>query len=209
MTLHDADTAVRLRQDSGPFCLLLLGLVVFSSYIFNYFYLGISIPATWLIVAQYFLFLVGLPLLMIFFLVGYFRPEKGKAKNTAMSISVVVAFFFVVFVYFFADALYVFPTVTSEANIGFYYSVWGLAGVILTAAGFSIMHNLEESTSPGILDTSKLHYGPEPEPEPEPEAEVEGEVEGAPAEVETTPKEEESVPEAEEETPAEAEPEAE
>ena len=199
MTLHEADSAVGLRQDSDPFCLLLLGLVVFSSYVFNYFYIGISLPASWILIAQYFLFLVGLPLVIIFFLVGYFRPEKGKAKNTAGSISLVAAFFFVVFVYFFADALLLFPTVTSADNIGFYYSVWGLGGAILTAAGFSIMHNYEESTTPGILDTSKLHYGPEPEPEPEPE----GEVEEAPAE--TAPETEEPAPEAEETTEVEPE----
>jgi hypothetical protein len=194
VTLHDADTAVRLRQDSDPYCLLLLGLVVFSSYVFNYFYLGITLSAAWIIIAQYFLFLVGIPLVIIFFLVGYLRPEKGKAKNTAGSISLVAAFFFVVFVYFFADALLVFPTVTAADNIGFYYSVWGIGGAILTAAGFSIMHNYEESTSPGILDTSELHYGPEPEPELEPEAESEA-VE-AHAKTEDTPETGESASEA-------------
>jgi len=69
MTLHDADTAVKLRQDSDPYCLLLLGLVVFSSYVFNFFYLSIILPAAWITIAQYFLFLVGLPLVIIFFLV--------------------------------------------------------------------------------------------------------------------------------------------
>ena len=48
-----------------------------------------------------------------------------------------------------------------------YLSFWGLGGSILTAAGFAMMHNQEESYSPGILDTKSLHYGPEPEPEPE------------------------------------------
>jgi hypothetical protein len=194
MSVHgdDYDT---LRQDSGPFCLLLLGLVVFSSYIFNYFYVAISLPSTLIVVAQYFIFLVGLPVLMIFFMIGYFRPDRGKAKNTAMSISVVVAFFFVVFTYFFGDALYTFPTITADNNIGFYYSVWGIGGAILTAAGFSIMHNKEESTTPGILDTSVLHYGPEPEPEPEPVAEAE--TDEPPTEVEAATESEEPAPEAE------------
>jgi hypothetical protein len=160
-----------LRQDSDPYCLTLLGLVVLSSYIFNYFFVAISYPVSWILITQYFLFVAGLPLLLVFFLIGYFRPEKGKAKNTAMSISVVIGFFFVVFTYFFADALYVVLSMIPD-NSGFYYSVWGLGGSILTAAGFSIMHTREESTSPGILDISALHYGPAPEPEPEPESEA-------------------------------------
>ncbi|MFW9813379.1 MAG: hypothetical protein ACFFF9_13035 [Candidatus Thorarchaeota archaeon] len=167
MTLHGDDSDI-LRQDSDPYCLTLLGLVVLSAYIFNYLFLVISYPSTWILVAQYFLFVGGIPVLIVFFLIGYFRPEKGKAKNTAMSIAVVLGFFFVVFTYFFTDSLYVVLAMTPD-NSGFYYSIWGLGGSILTAAGFAIMHNREESTSPGIMDTSTLRFGPEPEPEPEPE----------------------------------------
>ncbi|MFW9893915.1 MAG: hypothetical protein ACFFFO_17050 [Candidatus Thorarchaeota archaeon] len=188
MTLHDTDSSVGLRQDSDPYCLLLLGLVVLSSYIFNYLYVAISYPISWILIAQSFLLVAGLPILLIFFLVGYFRPEKGKAKNTAMSISVVIGFFFVVFTYFFAESLYVVLSMTPD-NTGFYYSVWGLGGSILTAAGFSIMHTGEESTTPGILDTSALHYGPEPEPEPEPETEEAPEVEEAALEAEAASEE--------------------
>lgn len=177
-----------LRQDSDPYCTLLLGLIVLTSYIFNYFYVAVSNPLSWILIAQYFILLVGVPLLMVFLFTGYFRPEKGKAKNTMMSFSVVAAFFFVVFAYFFADALYVVLSMEND-NTGFYYSVWGLGGSILTAAGFSIMHNKEESTSPGILDTSALHYGPEPEPAPEPEPEEATEVEEASPEVEDASKE--------------------
>jgi hypothetical protein len=187
MTLHGDDYKT-LRQDSDPYCLLLLGLVVLSSYVFNYFYVAISYPISWILIAEYFIFVAGIPLLLVFFLVGYFRPEKGKAKNTSMSISVVVAFFFVVFTYFFADALYVVLSMAPD-NTGFYYTIWGLGGSILTAAGFSIMHTREESTSPGILDTSALRYGPEPEPDPEPEPEVIPEAEEVAPEVEATPEE--------------------
>ncbi|MHA2076448.1 MAG: hypothetical protein ACW99X_02550 [Candidatus Thorarchaeota archaeon] len=183
-----------LRQDSDPFCLLLLGLVVLTSYIFNFFFVAISFPTTWILVAEYLLFLVGIPLLLIFFLTGYFRPEKGKAKNTSMSISVVIGFFFVVFAYLFADALYVVLSMSPD-NTGFYYTIWGLGGSILTAAGFSIMHTYEESTTPGILDTSALRYAPEPEPEPEPEAEEVAEGEEAPAEAEVVTEEAEGVKE--------------
>ncbi|MGY5865492.1 MAG: hypothetical protein RTV41_12885 [Candidatus Thorarchaeota archaeon] len=181
-----------LRQDSDPFCLLLLGLVVLTSYIFNYFYVAIANPVSWILIAEYFVLGAGIPLLMVFLLIGYFRPEKGKAKNTMMSISVVVGFFFVVFTYLFADALYVVLSMSPD-NTGFYYTIWGLGGSILTAAGFSIMHTYEESTTPGILDTSALRYAPEPEPEPEP-AEV-AEIEEAPSEAEVVVEEAEGAKE--------------
>lgn len=176
--------------------MLLLGLVVLASYFFNFLYVAISFPVSWLLVAEYLLFLVGIPLLMIFLLIGYFRPEKGKVKNTMFAIFIVAAFFFVVFSYWFADALYVVLSITND-NTGFYYSVWGLGATILTAAGFSMQHNKEESTSPGILDVGALtYYTP---PEPEPEVEEAPEAEAATTEVETSS--EEPKPESEEEKP--------
>ncbi len=187
-----------LRQDSDPYCMLLLGLIVLASYFFNFLFVAISFPASWLLVAEYLLFLVGIPLLMIFLLIGYFRPEKGKAKNTMLAIFVVAAFFFVVFSYWFADALYVVLSLAND-NTGFYYSIWGLGATILTAAGFSMQHNKEESTSPGILDVGALKYYTPPEPEPEPEVEEAPEAEAATTEVETSS--EEPKPESEEEKP--------
>lgn len=180
--------------------MLLLGLIVLASYFFNFLYVAISFPVSWLLVAEYLLFLVGIPLLMIFLLIGYFRPEKGKAKNTMFAIFIVAAFFFVVFSYLFADALYVVLSMAND-NTGFYYSVWGLGATILTAAGFSMQHNKEESTSPGILDVGALTYytPPEPEPEPEPEVEEAPEAEAAAPEVETSS--EEPKPESNEEKP--------
>jgi hypothetical protein len=152
----------------------------------------LSYPVSWILIAEFFILGAGIPLLLVFLLVGYFRPEKGKAKNTMMAISVVVGFFFVVFTYLFADALYVVLSMASD-NTGFYYSIWGLGGSILTAAGFSIMHTIEESTSPGILDTSALTYYTEPEPEPEPEVVPEAEATSADA----VPATEEGTPEPE------------
>ena len=187
-----------LRQDSDPYCMLLLGLIVLASYFFNFLFVAISFPASWLLVAEYLLFLVGIPLLMIFLLIGYFRPEKGKVKNTMLAIFVVAAFFFVVFSYWFADALYVVLSMAND-NSGFYYSIWGLGATILTAAGFSMQHNKEESTSPGILDVDALKYYTPPEPEPEPEVEEAPEAEAATTEVVTSS--EEPKPESEEEKP--------
>jgi hypothetical protein len=154
--------------------MLFLGLVILTAFIFNFVYLGFLIPTASLVIAGSFTLIGGMSILMVFLLIGYFRPEKGKGKNLMMALSILMGFFFVVFVDQFALAV---PT----AGGTWYLSFWGLGGSILTAAGFSMMHNHEESYSPGILDTNALHYGPEPEPEPEPEEEsaVEPEAETA------------------------------
>ena len=147
--------------------MLFLGLIIQTAFIFNFFYLGFSIPAASLFIAGSLSSLIsGMTILMVFLLIGYFRPEKGKGKNLMFALSVLAGFFFVVFVSWFAESV---PT----AGGWEYLSFWGLGGSILTAAGFSMMHNYEESYSSGIMDTSTLHYGPEPEPEPEPELEEE------------------------------------
>ncbi len=153
---------MKLQQDSDPYCMLFLGLVILTAFIFNFVYLGFLLPSVSLIIAGSFTLIGGMSILMVFLLIGYFRPEKGKGKNLMFGLSVLVGFFFVVFVDQFALAV-------PSAGGTWYLSFWGLGGSILTAAGFSMMHNKEESYSPGILDTSALHYGPEPEPEPEPE----------------------------------------
>jgi len=147
--------------------MLFLGLVILTAFIFNFFYLGFSIAAASLFIAGSLSSLIsGMSILMVFLLIGYFRPEKGKGKNLMFGLSVLVGFFFVVFVSWFAESV-------PAAGSWEYLSFWGLGGSILTAAGFSMMHNKEESYTTGILDTSALHYGPElPEPEPEPEGEV-------------------------------------
>jgi hypothetical protein len=146
--------------------MLFLGLIILTAFIFNFVYLGFLLPAASFVIAGSFTLIGGMSILMVFVLIGYFRPEKGKGKNLMFGLSVLVGFFFVVFVDRFALAV-------PSAGGTLYLSFWGLGGSILTAAGFAMMHNREESYSPGILDTSALHYGPEPEPEQEPEPEEE------------------------------------
>lgn len=145
--------------------MLFLGLIILTAFIFNFVYLGFMIPAASFLIAGSFTLIGGLSILLVFFLIGYFRPEKGKGKNLMMALSITVGFFYVIFVDQFALAV-------PAAGGTLYLSFWGLGGAILTAAGFAMIHNQEESYSPGILDTHALHYGPEPEPEPEPEEEV-------------------------------------
>jgi hypothetical protein len=148
-----------IRQDSDPFCMLWLGLIILTSFIFNFIYLGFMMPASSIVIGSAFTLLGGISILLVFLLIGYLRPERGKGKNLMMSLSVLSGFFFVVFIDQFVSAL-------PAAGTTLYLSAWGLGGSILTAAGFSMMHSGEESYSPGIMDTSTLHYGAEPEPEP-------------------------------------------
>jgi peptidoglycan/LPS O-acetylase OafA/YrhL len=190
---------MKLQQDSDPYCMLFLGLVILTAFIFNFVYLGFGIPGASLFIAGSLSSLIsGMSILMVFLLIGYFRPEKGRGKNLMFGLSVLVGLFFVIFVGFLTTEV---PAVGNWQ----YLSFWGLGGAILTAAGFSMMHNKEESYSPGILDTSALHYGPEP-PEPEPEPESEPEVEATEVEV-TEPTSEETTEEVE--APSEPAPDAE
>jgi hypothetical protein len=160
-----------IRQDSDPYCLLWLGLVILTSFIFNFIYLGFLLPASAIIVGSALTLLGGVSILLVFLLIGYLRPEKGKGKNLMMALSILGGFFFIVFVDQFVNAL-------PAAGTTLYLSVWGIGGSLLTAAGFSIMHTSEESYSPGIMDVKSLHYGPVPEPveEPIPDAEAKPEI---------------------------------
>jgi hypothetical protein len=146
-----------IRQDSDPYCMLWLGLIILTSFVFNFIYLGFLMPASALVIGGAFTLLGGTSILMVFLLIGYLRPERGKGKNLMMSLSVLAGFFFIVFVDQFVNAL-------PSAGTTLYLSIWGIGGSLLTAAGFSMMHTSEESYSPGIMDVKSLHYGPEPEP---------------------------------------------
>ncbi len=146
-----------IRQDSDPFCMLWLGIVILSSFIFNFIYLGFLMPESVLVIGSAFALLSGISLLMIFLLVGYLRPARGKGKSLMMALSIVVGFFFVIFVDEFVNAL---PAVGTTL----YLSAWGLGGSVLTAGGLSVMHTREESHSPGMLDVRSLHYGGAPKP---------------------------------------------
>ncbi len=158
--------------------MLFLGLIILTAFIFNFVYLGFMMPAASFVIASSFTLIGGTSILLVFLLTGYFRPEKGKGKSLMLALSVVVGFLYILFVDQFALSV-------PSAGTTLALACWGLGGSIITAAGFSMMHNREESYSPGILDTSALHYGPEPEPEPEEEEEAEPEVE-SPIEEETT-----------------------
>jgi len=171
-----------LREDNGPYCLVWLGVLLMGAYYTNFAYQIYTNPST---AASFFaatnlvfmLALMILPPLMVFFFTGYLRPTRGKAKMTMLGPSVFLGLLYVIIAY----------TVSMNTDILgniLIISGWGIGSAILTAGGLSIVQSYEESTSPGMLDVSSLHYGPPkeeigPEPEPEPETQPEPVVEAS------------------------------
>ncbi len=78
--------------------MLWLGIIILSSFIFNFIYLGFMMPESVLVIGSAFTLLGGVSLLLVFLLIGYLRPARGKGKSLMMALSIVVGFFFVVFV---------------------------------------------------------------------------------------------------------------
>jgi hypothetical protein len=143
-----------------------------------------------------------LPPLMTFFFTGYLRPTRGKAKMTMLGPSVFSG------VIFFIIAFMLTESSTLIENL-LVFSSWGIGSALLTAGGFSIVQSYEQSTSPGMLDVSSLHYGPPKEEEEEVEAEEEEEVPEAEAPTEPVEEKTDEVTEptadSEEPKPAEGE----
>ena len=158
-----------LREDSDPYCLLWIGLLLLGAYYANFAYMiwiSASAAATFFAVSNFFymILLLAFPPLMAVLFTGYLRPSHGKAKMSMFGPSVIAALFFVIIAYLVSLN-------TSILGNLIFFSGWGIGSSILVAGGLSIMQTLEQSTSPGILDVSSLHYG-SPKPEPEPAVEV-------------------------------------
>ncbi|TFG33623.1 hypothetical protein EU527_07390 [Candidatus Thorarchaeota archaeon] len=156
---------MRLREDSDPYCLLWIGLLLLGSYYANFGYMmwtSASAAADFLISVNFFyiLLLLAFPPLMALLFTGYLRPSHGKAKMSMLGPSVISALFFVI----------VSNLVSLNTDILgnlIFFSGWGIGSSLLIAGGLSIMQTLRQSTSPGILDVASLHYGP-PKSVPEP-----------------------------------------
>ncbi|NHJ15067.1 MAG: hypothetical protein EAX95_15400 [Candidatus Thorarchaeota archaeon] len=140
---------MKLREDSDPYCLLWIGVVLLAAYYFNFLYFSTSLLTTYLPSS---LILLVLPILQIFFFIAYLKPDRSRAKTTMLSIAVIFTFFVIVFA----------GTIPEEFYGGLYLASWATGAALVTAGGFSLMHTLEESTTLGILDVGSLHYGPEP-----------------------------------------------
>ncbi len=147
-----------LREDSDQYCMLLIGTIILSAYVFDLLLAVLADTA----MALHFPFLAGGPLVMVFFLVGYLKPKRGRIKVNMLSIAIVVGVLYTIYVLvpFGSDLI---------------YATWGMGGAILLSGGFSMLDPMDVSVSPGILQVSDLDYKPEPEPEPEPEEAVEAE----------------------------------
>lgn len=166
-----------LREDNGPYCLIWLGVLLLGAYYTNFAYMiWISTVAAAAFFGNFgfILVLIILPPVMVFLFTGYLRPTRGRGKMLMLGPSVLAGVFFVIF----ASLVSLNTDILGNLLI---FSSWGIGSAILTAGGFSIVQSYEQSTSPGMLDVSSLHYGPpkveeEPEPEPVVEEPIESEV---------------------------------
>jgi hypothetical protein len=142
--------------------MLLIGTIILSAYVFDLFLVVLADTA----MALHFPFLAGGPLVMVFFLVGYFKPKRGRIKVNMLSLAIVIGVLYTIYVIvpFGSDLI---------------YATWGMGGAILLAGGFSMLDPMEVSVSPGIMQVSDLKYKPEPEPESEIAADAEAELEAA------------------------------
>jgi len=166
------ELAMKLREDSDPYCGLWIGMLLLGAYYFNFFYFSVEILQAF--PAQSTVLMI-LPLLQIFFFIGYLKPDRSRAKATMLAIAVSISIILAIFT----------MSIPEQYNGGFYLAVWATGAALIVAGGFSIMHSIDEASTPGILDVSSLHYGPPPEeaaeeevtgaeepeaPEPEPTA---------------------------------------
>lgn len=153
---------MKLREDSEPYCLAWLGIILLSSYYFNFFFQVVDGTMTW----SDTIWLMMWPILALPFYYRYFVLERGRSKLTMLSIAAVFSLFYML--YFVVN-----PVPLGDTA---FLSSWSIGSIILVAGGFAMLNSneyTEEAYTPGIMDVSKLSYGPpleEPEPEPEPEA---------------------------------------
>lgn len=146
-----------LREDSEPYCLLWIGLLLLGAYYANFGYILWTYPSAAVDFFSsanfvYMLLLLMFPPLMAFLFTGYLRPSRGKAKMSMLGPSVIAALFFVI----------VSHLVSMNSDILgnlIFFSGWGIGSSLLVAGGLSIMQTLQQSTSSGKLDVQSLHYG--------------------------------------------------
>ncbi|MBD3404771.1 MAG: hypothetical protein GF411_01390 [Candidatus Lokiarchaeota archaeon] len=147
---------MKLREDSESYCILWLGVLLLSTYFFNFLYLEVTNPGYILERFPFLAWLLSAPLILIFSLGGYLKPERSKIKPTMLAISGVIATMMFIVVLLmppldgtvtFSDALFLVS--------------WGVGGALFIAAGFSIMPTLEESTTSGMLQEDASRYPPE------------------------------------------------
>ncbi|MHA1771535.1 MAG: hypothetical protein ACTSYL_03365 [Candidatus Thorarchaeota archaeon] len=154
-----------LREDTDFYCLIWLGVAVLGAFYFNFGYLFLMGVISFSSIFGALAPVLGLPILMIFFFVGYMRPPRGKIKGVMIALALVSAIFYAIFAF----------AVPTAWGGGLGLAIWGTGGAFLTAAGFAIIPPLDESTSPGLLDVHSLPYAKrvKPEPIPEPASEPE------------------------------------
>lgn len=151
----------RLNEDADRYCMFWLGIMMLTAYYFEFIFktsVGLLLVDPFNLTT-----LFAFPPVVAFFLSGYFIPERSKMKNVSLAIAV-----FLSLMYFLASFV-VYPWAFGDAV---WYTFWGIGSAVVVAGGAAMLAITSdaEAYTPGIMDVSKLHYGPPP---PEPEVEIE------------------------------------
>ncbi|MFW9908023.1 MAG: hypothetical protein ACFFEF_05570 [Candidatus Thorarchaeota archaeon] len=140
---------MKLREDSEPYCLVWLGILLLSAYYFSFLYQLLQALTTW---DQSFWLMIW-PILSLPFFYRYFAVERGRSKLTMLAIAAVFSMFYMLY----------FVINSSPLSDTAFLSSWSIGSVILVAGGFAMIRSkeyTEEAMTPGIMDVSKLKYGP-------------------------------------------------
>ncbi|MFW9919843.1 MAG: hypothetical protein ACFFED_09605 [Candidatus Thorarchaeota archaeon] len=156
----------RLNEDADRYCMFWLGIMMMTAYYAEF----IIKPTVGLITLGFgnLVPLLGGPLIIVAAFFGYFAPEarsrrEKMRKNTSLAVAIFVALMYMIF------SFVVYPWEMADVV---WYSFWGIGSAIVTAGGAAMIRitTADEAYTPGIMDVSKLHYGPPPA---EPEVEIE------------------------------------
>ncbi|TXT55653.1 MAG: membrane protein of unknown function [Candidatus Thorarchaeota archaeon] len=147
---------MKLREDSEPYCILWLGILLLSAYFFNFLYLELANPGYVLARVSFLSWLLPAPLILIFTFVGYLKPERSRIKPTMLAVSVVIV------TMMFITAL-IMPILEGSATFSdaLFLTSWGTGAALFIAGGLSVMHSLDESTSLGTLEVDESDYSPQ------------------------------------------------
>ncbi len=151
----------RLNEDADRYCMFWIGVMMMTAYFAEF----IIKPSVGLLILGFgnLVFILGGPLLLTITFYGYFARERGRTKINSLAISVFVALMYMIL------SFVVYPWEMADVV---WYASWGIGSAIVTAGGAAMIAitTADEAYTPGIMDVSKLHYGPPPE---EPEVEIE------------------------------------
>ncbi len=141
----------RLNEDADRYCMFWIGVVMMTAYFVEFIFKMTTGSAAF--ETSNLAFLLGGPILLSVLLLGYFVPDRGKMKNLFLSIASFVSVMFIIL-----------TLVSFQWDVAdtIWYASWGIGSAIVASGGAAMlkMTRDDEAYTEGIMDVSKLHYGP-------------------------------------------------